>query len=137
MAATKRPATTAAMKDAPAKSAEAKPNEPTPEAPPTKPAAPPPTPTARPLFTGPDGKTLSGVMAVLQILDRYGAESGELAGLPRRLELVGTFATASHTAAAGMARETGVLAADADAVTLTARFVSVVEQPAEEPEPAA
>src|SRR5688500_11989012 len=87
MAATKKSATTAAKKDAPTQAVAAKPNEPTPA--PTKPAA----PQARPLFTGPDGKTVQGAMAVLQVIDRYGPESGELAGLPRRLELVGTFPT--------------------------------------------
>ena len=114
-----------------AASAAAKPDAPMPE------AARAAVPEARPLFTGADGKTLSGVMAVLQVMDRYGAESGELAGLPRTLELVGTFPTTSHTGAAGKAREAGTLAAEADAVTLNVRFVSAVDVPREQPEPPA
>lgn len=122
----------AAKKDAPANTAAAQQTDaqaPGPEATATAPAPKPRTPQAKALFVDEDGRVLSGTMAVLQVIDRYGSESGELAGLPRTLEFVGTWPTASHTAAASAARDAGSLAADADAVTLNARFVSAVDVP--------
>jgi hypothetical protein len=90
MAAKQKSADTAAKKDAPKAKPAAKPQ---PDASPAKPAP----LEAMPMFVGPDGKTLSGVMAVLQVVDRYDEAMAEevaatghgwsLEGLPPRLQL--------------------------------------------------
>lgn len=127
----------AAKKDAVAQGTTAAPAAPAKPKPPTKPPTTPPrAPHARPLFADEGGTPMQGAIAVLAVGSRYEAQSGELAGLPRALELLGTFATSSHTAAAAQAREAGLLTADGDALTGSVRFVSAVEVPRADAAPA-
>jgi hypothetical protein len=98
----------------------------------------PAAPRATPLFTNADGKAVQGATAVLQVVDRYGPESGELDSLPRRLELLALLPTSSGSEAAASARATGLLPEGADCVVVNARYCSRVDAPrAEVPEPPA
>jgi hypothetical protein len=126
MPATKKQQGAAAKAAATKNAAAAKSNGDTPSLEPSKPR-PPATPQATALFTDKDGKTLQGHMAVLQVVDVYDAESGDLAGMPRTLSLRGVWPTGSHTAAAQAARDARFLAPSDAAVTLNARFVSRVD----------